>query len=223
MGWCSVAINLTNSKGFGRCSLEGLKSKNGFTLIELLIAIAVFSVIVGIIVTAKNEQTGSFMSQNQVVEMQQSLRVSMIIMTREIRKIGFDPHLDTAGVGFINCGVGTDADRLTFAFVADEDGVDNDGDGMEDEKREMQTVSIYLDNNNQLILNTTNAQTIAENVRGLTFTYLDNNGMAVAAPLTDARCVRISLTLSPDARYLYESGNNRTLTTMVKCRNITSV
>ncbi|MCD4742480.1 MAG: prepilin-type N-terminal cleavage/methylation domain-containing protein [Desulfobacteraceae bacterium] len=217
-------IKYKNNSGGRQLSI--FRSNKGFSLIELVIAVVVLSIVIALIINSKNEQTDNYMSQNQLVEMQQALRGSMIIMTQEIRKIGFDPHVNTAGVGFIY-GAGTTGSTLTFAYVADADTKDNDNDGFSDELGELKQVFIWVNGASQLRLDEPlkplNNQTIAENVQSVAFTYLDNVGANVGAPAaagSPVRSIQIDLTLSPDAKYIHESGNNRTLSTVVKCRNI---
>jgi hypothetical protein len=162
------------------------------------------------------------------------MRASMIILTREIRKIGYDPHINTPGVDFTYGAGFTDANTLTFAYVADNDfdittgaPIDNDGDGFFNEPNELQAISIFVDGSNNLWLNDPviplNNQRIAQNVQSLTFTYLNSLGASIgipAGPGSGVESIRIDLTLAPDSRYIHESGNNRLLRTIVKCRNL---
>ena len=62
----------------------------GFTLVELLIALAVSGIIMTGIFSAFKTQQDSYLAQEQVAEMQQNLRASLYIMTREIRMAGYD-------------------------------------------------------------------------------------------------------------------------------------
>jgi len=66
--------------------------KNGFTLIELLIAMAITGIVSAAIYTAFQSQQQSYLTQDQVTEMQQNLRAAMDIMVREIRMAGCDPQ-----------------------------------------------------------------------------------------------------------------------------------
>jgi len=67
-------------------------AKNGFTLIELLIAMAITGIVSAAIYTAFQSQQKSYLTQDQVAEMQQNLRAAMDIMVREIRMAGCDSH-----------------------------------------------------------------------------------------------------------------------------------
>jgi type IV pilus assembly protein PilW len=66
--------------------------ETGFTIIELLIAMAITGVVTAGIYTAYLSQQKSYITQDNVVEMQQNLRAAMDIMVREIRMAGCDPQ-----------------------------------------------------------------------------------------------------------------------------------
>jgi len=128
--------------------LIGLKT-HGFTLIELLVAMAVSGVVASSIFMAYKAQQISYVNQEQVAVMQQNLRAAMYFMEREIRMAGFD-ETGSAGAGIQtaapdsirfttdpgggeNDGVDNDEDGIVDE---DTDGIDNDGDGSTDEADE---------------------------------------------------------------------------------------
>ena len=68
-----------------------MKNQNGFTLTELLVALAISGVVMAGIYSAYYSQQKSYVTQEQVVAMQQNLRAAMYYMEREIRMAGCDP------------------------------------------------------------------------------------------------------------------------------------
>lgn len=93
-------------------------SNEGFTLIELMVALAITSILLAGIYTTYITQLKSHLTQQLLVEMQQSLRGSMQLMEREIRMAGYDPE-QTAGAGI------TTMLATSFRFTMDLNG---DGD-----------------------------------------------------------------------------------------------
>lgn len=89
----------------------------GFTLIEILIALAISGIIMTGVYTTYMSQQKSYIIQNQVVDMHQSLRAAFYIMTREIRMACYDPKI-TNNYKIIK------ADENGFGFDAD---LNNDG------------------------------------------------------------------------------------------------
>jgi type IV pilus assembly protein PilW len=164
------------------------KFNAGFTLIEILVAMAVSTIVLTGIYQAYANQMRVNNTQNQVVEMQQSARVAMLFMERDIRQAGFNP------TGMANVGIdvaGSNEIRLSIDETGGEgDGEDNDLDGLEDETPECDGVSdgqiIYTlsnDNNDNGVndalegLNTNachltrNGQRLASNIDALNFVY----------------------------------------------------
>ncbi len=111
----------------------------GFTLIEVLIALSIVSFVLGGIYAAYRGQLRTFNTQEQMVDMQQNIRVATYFLERELRMAGLDPSGD-AGAGFIAAA----ADTINFSMdftggdpppPAAAEGNDNDGDGLVDEGR----------------------------------------------------------------------------------------
>ena len=70
---------------------NNLTSKEyGFTLIEILIAMAITGIVSTAIFSAFQSQQKSYVTQEDVVVMQQNLRVGIDMMVREIRMAGYD-------------------------------------------------------------------------------------------------------------------------------------
>lgn len=201
-----------------RCHKE-----KGLTLIELLVAVALSGIVISAIYSVYISQQRSYNIQEQMAEMQQNVRVAMDTMVRDIRMAGCDP---TGGAGARILL----AETNTIQFTSDLNG---DGD------------LIYVDKNNKIrndpnenitysLYDSTDADTldddlgrdtgggnqpVAENISSLICEYLDEDG-EVTADLNQIRGVRISLTArtdKPDPNYGYRT---RTLTTVVKVRNM---
>ena len=122
---------------------EFLKNNNGFTLVELMVtvfltAIAVISIYRGYIAFSQSAD-----AQQQVMEMQQTLRIGMTRLAADIRRAGINEE-DDDDAGFVtaieNC-LADDSDVPCIEFTMDlgsggvfaTDGEDNDGDGVEDD------------------------------------------------------------------------------------------
>jgi type IV pilus assembly protein PilW len=104
-----------------------MKHENGFSLIELLIAVAISGVVVGGVYSVYFTQQKSYLAQQEIVALQQSLRAAMQLMERDIRMAGYTPYEESsAGIQTAN----TNAIRFTLDI---HDGVDNDSDGRTDE------------------------------------------------------------------------------------------
>ena len=156
-------------------------NNKGFTLIEILIAMAISGVVVGAIYTTYDSQQKSYVTQQQVVEVQQNLRAASYLMDSEIRMAGFDPRpnpeaeIEAAG-----------PESITFStYIGEEtDGEDNDGDDVVDEPDEAVksiTYSLYdaySDGDTDIGRKVGNCsrQPVAENVDALGFGYaFDDN------------------------------------------------
>ena len=104
-----------------------MKHENGFSLIELLMAVAIAGVVVGGVYSVYLTQQKSYLAQQEIVALQQSLRAAMQLMERDIRMAGYTPYEESsAGIQTAN----TNAIRFTLDI---HDGVDNDSDGRTDE------------------------------------------------------------------------------------------
>jgi prepilin-type N-terminal cleavage/methylation domain-containing protein len=72
----------------GNMTLTTLKGKQGFTLIEVLIVIAILGVIMGAVYSVYLTHQKSAYTQEEVVEVQQNLRIAMDAITRDVRMAG---------------------------------------------------------------------------------------------------------------------------------------
>ena len=92
-------------------------NRSGFSLVELMVAMAISAIVLAAIYSAYRSQLGTYVTQQTIVDMQQSARAAMYLMQREIRLAGYDP-LGTADAGI------TVANNNSIAFNMDsnEDG-----------------------------------------------------------------------------------------------------
>jgi type IV pilus assembly protein PilW len=168
------------------------KYSAGFTLIEILIAMAISGMVMTGIYQAYTQQMRVNNTQNQVVDMQQSVRVAMFFMEKDIRIAGFNP------TGSADVGIDV-ASANTITLSMDEtggesDGKDNDRDGLIDESPECDGIAdatiIYVlsndvlpgppDGQNDALTDGTttpchllrNGQRLASNIDALNFVYL---------------------------------------------------
>lgn len=218
-------------------------AKNGFTLIELLIAMAITGIVSAAIFTAFQSQQKSYLTQDNVVEMQQNLRAAMDIMVREIRMAGYDP-LQTANAGFVDNlpyhpSVVLPIDANNIAFTVD----DNANGSIDDDDDEL--FAFKVNNNNELQTfrrGAVNWMTVTENIDVLNFVYLDENRNTPVANLEDIRSIQVTIvakTNNEDQKYtdnkiytnlqgttvLNKSAtpdhfHRRMLRTEIKCRNM---
>jgi type IV pilus assembly protein PilW len=204
---------------------------HGFTLVELMIAMAVGGIVMAAVMTSFLSQHRSYLAQDEVVTMQQNVRVAMDMLTRDIRSAGYDPT--EAGLGIIPA---SDSQTLTFERYDDVSNV-------------VETIryTIYSAYGGTVsaigraraigggaLIN----QPLAENIEQLEFRYLDEDGN-VTANLADIRAIQISLLAvasRPDQNftntmtYTTASGaiwdpvddnlRRRLLITTVQCRNL---
>jgi type IV pilus assembly protein PilW len=196
----------------------------GFTLIELLVTIAMFGLIVVLVINAKTAQQDQSITQQQAVEMQQTVRAAAYLMTREIRTAGFNPHYTKYDAGITAAAANT----LTFSRVASDDGKDNDGDGQIDEDGELEIITYALqdsdgdgDTDITVAYNAGGAQILAQNITNLVFEYFDESGL-VTADLDDIRSIQMTVTVTTDTNELARStdNNTRALSTIVYLRNL---
>ncbi len=182
------------------------KQDQGFSLIELLIALSVFAVIAGGLFTSLTRGQQRFRYEQDVLEAQQMARNAMDMMEREIRLAGLPDRAyydSEAAVPSNESAAGiTTAAATNLIF---------EGDVNEDDI--VETVQYTLNGTTLQRSavakgNAANVQTLAQNVTGLTFSYFDSTGNALAAPVaTPANIGRVQIVLTltanrvdPDSR-----------------------
>ena len=205
--------------------------ESGFTLVELLIAMTIGLIILGALSSTFLMQRKIYDVQEQIVEMVQTARAAMDMMTREIRMAGYDPT-GLAGAGIVS--VATDKIYITMDITGGEsDGIDNDGDGNVDEADEDKFGDGVLDDSNEHIVydiydnklgrtvgssaNVNNPsvppyhQPLAENIEDL---QISQSGNSINVSLT-------ARTSKPDSDYPDNNGyRTHTLTSLITPRNL---
>lgn len=178
----------------------------GFTLIEVLIALAIVGALMSAIYAIFIQQTKTYTTQDQIAQLQQSLRFGMSLLERDLRKAGYNPG------------------GLTETRAAS-DGVDNDCDGTIDEDDDAATLLVkeseaigfletsvdrlvfsqdengdgnYCVDNETIyyllsgMILTRNGKPLSDNIEVINFVYLsaDDN---IASHIEDVRSVQIAL------------------------------
>ncbi|MBW2431653.1 MAG: prepilin-type N-terminal cleavage/methylation domain-containing protein [Deltaproteobacteria bacterium] len=183
---------------------HGPERPGGFTLIELLVAMAVSSIVVGLMAGFFTAQTSSYTRHTATADIQQVVRAGIDFMSDNIRMAGLDP-LQTGNFGIEAAG----ASGITFT-------ADLDMNGQIDVSNAERIA--YALNGNQ-VQQTVGAVTepLVDNVTNFTFTYRDENELVTADP-TAIRTVQISLTVQEPVGYGRTLA--RTYTTRVHFRNL---
>ena len=224
----------------------GESRQKGFTLVELIIATAVTLVVLAAIFMTYKSQQDSYVSQEQVAEMQQNLRAAFYMMARDVRMAGYDPT-GVAGAGM----VAANANVINFTMDitgGESDGNNNDGDGQIDEADEHYNgvitdigddITYSLAGGNLVRNDLSGNQIVANNIDWLDFEYLDWQGNVTAA-LGEIRSVQITLVARAGrtdraftnnltyqnqqlSRSYVAPGDNfrrRVLSTTIRCRNM---
>jgi len=120
--------------------------KKGFSLIELLVAMAVASIMMALIVGAYWAQTQAAHDQQMIIGMQQNMRSAMYYLQRDIMMAGYDatPDDTTVEPTIESANDASGNPELRFTYNADEDGIDNNGNGTIDEPDEVETIHYLL-------------------------------------------------------------------------------
>ncbi|MFH7320902.1 prepilin-type N-terminal cleavage/methylation domain-containing protein [Desulfurivibrio sp. D14AmB] len=155
--------------------------QQGFTLVEVMIALLIGGVVMAAVMTTFRVQHNTYLAQDQVVEMQQNLRVAMDMLSREIRSAGFDPTGES-GAGIV------DADENQLRFTRDLDASGgtyiSPTDTFENDPSER--ISYQLNVNPPSLGRTTGngvvPQPVADNIVALEFLYLLADGTTVLNP-----------------------------------------
>ena len=173
--------------------MRAVRSNQGFTLVELLVTLVVSGVVLaGICSTFYSQQT-AYLNQEQIIAMQQNLRVAIYNMEREIRMAGHDPNGD-AGAGIVT------ANATSIRIAQDLTGNGGTGDPDKDVGDPGENITYSLqdadgDGDMDLVRNDHNGagiQMIAEDIDALNFVYLDQEGDPTTT-LANIRSVQITV------------------------------
>ena len=188
--------------------------ESGFTLVELLIAMTIGLIILAALSSTFLMQRKTYDIQEQIVEMVQTARAAMDMMSREIRMAGYDP----TGTGFD--GIPYNADPSTVDVYADL----NDIPGIDNPTGSYEHITYSYDSaNNQIDRNTNTGggnKPFAENIDDFNVLYQDADGNATATT-ANIRQIKITITVrsaKPDADY--GGYRTHTLTSFITPRNL---
>jgi type IV pilus assembly protein PilW len=84
-----------------RYFMEYEKNQAGLTIIEIMMYIIISSIIMASVYNAFHTQKNSYTTQNNTVEIQQTVRSGIYTMTREIRSAGYSKSTLCAVKAFI--------------------------------------------------------------------------------------------------------------------------
>ena len=205
---------------------------DGFTILEVLMAMVIVGVVIGAIYAVFVSSNRSYRTQDSVVEAQQSVRVGIDFMVRDIRMAGFDPlssatdahPLDSDGAGI------KEATASKIRFTADTDmnrAIDN--------PKNQERLTYEYDSVNERLRRCIYEgfyekgklketwQTLIDNVSVLQFTYLDAGGNDLGDPVAADDLADIStvvISMSVEGKGALGQTITRTLNTRVSCRNL---
>lgn len=153
----------------------------GFTLIELMIALALSSVIMITMFTAFRSQQKSYNSQEEIVDLQQTMRAGLSIMADDLRMAGYDPDGEYE-VGFTRA----EKDVVEFSMVSDWDGRDNTKNGKVDEEGEQNLIQYSLyDDSDSPGLDNLGRKADGDTKRVKTIEHVSNGKLRFAYTLAD--------------------------------------
>ena len=166
-----------------------------------------------------------YVVQEQIVEMVQTARAAMDMMTREIRMAGYDPS------GLVGAGiVSATSNSINFTLDITDDAGTGPPDGDTGDSNENITYSLYTADGVQKLGRisrvTADNQPVAEHVQSLEFQYWDEDGALLLTPVSAADVRRIKVTIEvrtakPDSDYTPNGGyRTYTLTSFITPRNL---
>ena len=187
--------------------MQGSRIQNtqAFTLIELMVAIGLGMIVMASVATTFMSQTRTYSAQEQITQMEQNARGALDIMAREIKMAGYNPAaVAVTGV------VSYTSTSLTIRADIDGNGILLvSGYGSETANEQ---IAYAYDSTNKKITRQVGdgtAETLAENIDGLTFTYYQATGTTLATSAGDIRRVKIAITAKtakPDPSYPTNGG-----------------
>ncbi|MGB9627323.1 MAG: PilW family protein [Thermodesulfobacteriota bacterium] len=218
----------------------------GITIIELMVALVIFGLVVGGIYRVFVAQTKAYTVQDQVVEVQQSVRSAMEILLRDLRMAGYD---DESSPIVINTTIPPNYDYIVYP--PQENSITVNYEYYDTTKGQFQrhTVSYWFDQPSSRLMRQLTIDNVAgfqevllENVDALQFTYgvdgdedgaiddwngdgVVNDSDFISAGDVGTRkvvAVRVQLTARPSPTHqdIQKTISPRTLVSAVTLRNI---
>jgi type IV pilus assembly protein PilW len=163
--------------------IRSILNKKGVTLIELLVAMVIAAITIAGIYRVFISQTRTYAVQDQVMEIQQSVRGAMEILLRDLRMTGFDDDNVNSDVTIatpVVTPVQTSDISINYEYY------DRNLAGTEAQKYQSHQVRYWRDAGTSRLMRTitrdaaATTEPILENVNALTFTYgvdLNNDGI----------------------------------------------
>jgi type IV pilus assembly protein PilW len=167
------------------------QKQQGFTLTELLVVMAMVGIVMAAVYSTYKSQQDSYVVQEQVVEMQQNLRAALFLLAKDLRAAGFNPTKNPNIEGFLTeipddnptPETSTSATSLAITADLDMDGYIDTDDHTEQLAYRFNSASLTLEKF-MYASGTWNWQTVADNIEGVNFVYLDGDGNPID-PATD--------------------------------------
>jgi len=180
---------------------QASEERGSLTLAELLAAVVMSAAAMGAMYSMMVAQNQVFSGQDRAVEMEQTARSIMTMISRDLRMAGYNP---VHGISFY--GITYDPVQLRIQ-------ADLNGNGVRTDTNEDITYS-YDAVNLRLLRTAPNSLIVFQNVEAFTFSYLNGNGALLDSssnpPPTsaDIRQVMVSVTLRAANRDPTYPGNN---------------
>jgi type IV pilus assembly protein PilW len=164
-------------------SIRSTLNRKGVTLIELLVTLVIAAITIAGIYRVFISQTKTYAIQDQVMEVQQSVRGAMEILLRDLRMTGFDDDNPNSDVTIPNPVITpVQASDITINYEY----YDRNVTGTEAQRYQSHQVRYWRNAGTSRLMRTitrdaaANTETILDNVNALTFTYgvdRDNDGI----------------------------------------------
>lgn len=194
---------------FGSCKFSQTEAAKGYTLVELMVAMVISMIVMAVMYRVYESSSKASVHNAVSIEIQQTLRVGIGYMSREIRMAGLDPRLTG------NFGIEVaDVSNIRFTLDRNMDGVVNN------HSEERMTLRL-ADGRLQIGLyegtSSEDFQPLIDNVSELEFCYFDADGEPTDT-LEDIAAVDILLEIEEDAARL--GTLRRRISTCVFARNL---
>jgi prepilin-type N-terminal cleavage/methylation domain-containing protein len=153
------------------------KKQTGLTLIELLVALTISSIIIAAAYRTFTSQHKVYEVQSDVMEMQQSVRVAMDILARDVRMAGFNstvPLSNPIAINPVEEGIrgGTDSIGVQYQYNGVERAITY---FVDDDANEPHLIRRVAEGGNEV-----SAVPLSNNIRDLQFSYgldVDSDGI----------------------------------------------
>lgn len=164
-----------------------IKNNKAFTLIELMMGVLIVSIIGAIIAGSYVAGSTIKTKQEDLLTVEQNLRVAMYLITRELKMAAFDLTPTWSMAVNRNLNVITNPaggqSSITFQYRVDGPTIDVNWDGISDDG-DLVTVTYNLNATGQLNRTvlmpngiTSPPMTIADNISSITFSYFNDDGL----------------------------------------------